>query len=155
MRLWSLHCKYRKPLSGKVWKEWKFFQKNCDCPVCPTQKQKSRGIASALILDFRGYGYACLKRPRLFLKMHRLNWILCFAPKVASLFILYYTGWECVMSTLAIYFWKRDILKRATHFFYKGICWITAICLGLQNALNISDNSSIYNYYGTNRVIIV
>ena len=25
----------------------------------------------------------------------------------------------------------------------------------LKNALNISDNSSIYNYYGTNRVIIV
>ena len=40
-------------------------------------------------------------------------------------------------------------------FFYKRKVGIAAICLGLQNALNISDNSSIYNYYGTNRVIIV
>ena len=32
---------------------------------------------------------------------------------------------------------------------------IAAICLGLQNALNISDNSSVYNYYGTNSAIIV
>ena len=36
-------------------------------------------------------------------------------------------------------------------FFYKRKIRIAAICLGLQNALNISDNSSIYNYYGTNR----
>ena len=31
-------------------------------------------------------------------------------------------------------------------FFYKRKVGIAAICLGLQNALNISDNSSIYNY---------
>ena len=32
-------------------------------------------------------------------------------------------------------------------FFYKRKIRIAAICLGLQNALNISDNSSICNYY--------
>ena len=36
-------------------------------------------------------------------------------------------------------------------YFYKRKIRIAAICLGLQGA----HNSSIYNYYGTNRVIIV
>ena len=50
---------------------------------------------------------------------------------------------------------KEDTPNRVACFFYKRKIRIAAICLGLQNALNISDNSSIYNYYGTNRVIIV
>ena len=50
---------------------------------------------------------------------------------------------------------KEDTPIEVACFFYKRKVGIAAICLGLQNALNISDNSSIYNYYGTNRVIIV
>ena len=50
---------------------------------------------------------------------------------------------------------KEDTPMRIACFFYKRKVGIAAICLGLQNALNISDNRSIYNYYGTNRVIIV
>ena len=50
---------------------------------------------------------------------------------------------------------KRIVPSGATLIFIKRTIRIAAICLGLQNALNISDKSSIYNYYGTNRVIIV
>ena len=50
---------------------------------------------------------------------------------------------------------KEDGPYGSYAFFYKRKIRIAAICLGLQNALNISDNRSIYNYYGTNRVIIV
>ena len=109
MRLWSLHCKYREPLSGKVWNEWKIFQKNLRLSCSSHPKTKKQRDCLCFVLDFGEYGYACLKRPRLFLKIHRLNWILCFAPKVASLIILYYTGWESVMSALTIYFQKRAV----------------------------------------------
>ena len=50
---------------------------------------------------------------------------------------------------------KEGHPKWATLIFIKRTIRIATICLGLQNALNISDNRSIYNYYGTNRVIIV
>ena len=59
--------------------------------------------------------------------------------------------YKCLCCT----FPKEDSPTVATLIFYKRKVGIAAICLGLQNALNISDNSSIYNYYGTNRVIIV
>ena len=42
---------------------------------------------------------------------------------------------------------KEDTPVRVACFFYKRKVGIAAICLGLQNALNISDNRSIYNYY--------
>ena len=41
---------------------------------------------------------------------------------------------------------KEDTPERVACFFYKRKVGIAAICLGLQIALNISDNSSIYNY---------
>ena len=50
---------------------------------------------------------------------------------------------------------KRELPFGGDPYFYKRKIRIAVIYLGLQNALNISDNSSIYNYYGTNRVIIV
>ena len=59
--------------------------------------------------------------------------------------------YKCLYCT----FPKEDSPVRSPAFFYKSKVGIAAICLGLQNALNISDNSSIYNYYGINRVIIV
>ena len=111
-------------------KSEKFFKKIMwlSCLSHPKTKKQRDCLCFGLVWE---YGYACLKRPRLFLKMHSLNWILCFAPKVVSLIILYYTGWESVMSTLTIYFRKRAVPEGDTHFFYKRISWITAICPGL------------------------
>ena len=48
---------------------------------------------------------------------------------------------------LVLYTSQRGYSLRVACFFYKRKVGITAICLGLQNALNISDNRSIYNYY--------
>ena len=62
---------------------------------------------------------------------------------------------ECALHTNPLYTFQRGQSDGVVCFFYKRKIRIAAICLGLQNALNISDNSSIYNYYGTNRVIIV
>ena len=59
--------------------------------------------------------------------------------------------YKCLYCT----FPKEDSHTLGDPYFYKRKIRIAAICLGLQNALNISDNSSIYNYYGTNKVIIV
>ena len=62
---------------------------------------------------------------------------------------------ECALHTNPLYTFQRGQSQKVVCFFYKRKIRIAAICLGLQNALNISDNRSIYNYYGTNRVIIV
>ena len=59
--------------------------------------------------------------------------------------------YKCLYCT----FPKEDSPRKVAYFFYKRKIRIAAICLGLQNALNISVNRSIYNYYGKNRVIIV
>ena len=140
MRLWSLHCKYREPLSGKVWKEWKIFKKDLRLSCLSHPKTKKQRDCLCLMLVWK-YGYACLKRPRLFLKIYCLNWILCFAPKVASLFILYYTGWECVMSTLAIYFWKRGIPLGPLTFFIKVSTWIQRFVLAWFGLLGFITKS--------------
>ena len=50
---------------------------------------------------------------------------------------------ECFCCTLP----KEDSPFWATLIFIKRTIRIAAICFGLQNALNISDNRSIYNYY--------
>ena len=136
MRLWSLHCKYREPLSGKVWNEWKFFQKNLWLSCSSHPKTKKQRDCLCFGLDSREYGYTCLKRPRLFLKIHRLNWILCFAPKVVSLIILYYTGWEGVISILTIYFRKRGILA-ASSFLHRNIVEIRS-CIKKRNILFVN-----------------
>ena len=140
MRFWSLHCKYREPLSGKVWKEWKIFQKNLWLSCSSLPKTKKQRDCLCFVLDF-GDGYACLKRPWLFLKIYCLNWKLCFAPKVVSLIILYYTGWEGVMSTLTIYFWKRGILLGPLTFFIKVSTWIQRFVLAWFGLLGFITKS--------------
>ena len=72
-------------------------------------------------------------------------------------FTFIYVPCWCVECYKCLYctFPKEDSPVKGDPYFYKRKIRIAAICLVLQNALNISDNSSIYNYYGTNRVIIV
>ena len=48
-----------------------------------------------------------------------------------------------------------NILKKLDHYSVFRVSRMLGFDQCLKNALNISDNSSIYNYYGTNRVIIV
>ena len=48
-----------------------------------------------------------------------------------------------------------NILEKLDHHSVFRVSRMLSFDQWLQNALNISDNRSIYNYYGTNRVIIV
>ena len=77
-----------------------------------------------------------------------------FVGEIVSLLFAYRVDISSVTRVCAVHFSKRIVLS-VVCFFYKRKIRIAAICLGLQNALNTSDNSSIYNYYGTNRVIMV
>ena len=85
----------------------------------------------------------------------QIDTLISFARKIDSplfnVFDWYIEYYKCFCCTLP----KVDSPNGSPAFFYKRTIRIAAICLGLQNALNISDNISIYNYYGTNWVIIV
>ena len=52
-------------------------------------------------------------------------------------------------------FFGMNILEKSDHYSVFRVSRMLSFDQWLQNALNISDSSSIYNYYGTNRVIIV
>ena len=93
--------------------------------------------------------------PRFIPELLFRNAIAGFVCKIVSLLFVYRVDVSSVTNVCTVLFPKRIVLIRSPAFFYKRKVGIAAICLGLQNALNISDNSSIYNYYGTNRVIIV
>ena len=92
--------------------------------------------------------------PRFIPELLFRNAITGFVCKIVSLLFAYRADVSSVTNVCTVLFPKR-IVHEVVCFFYKRKIRIAAICLVLQNALNISDNSSIYNYYGTNRVIIV
>ena len=130
MRLWSLHCKYREPLSGKVWKEWKFFQKNLrlSCLSLPKTK-KAEGLP---LLDIGLGVWLCLPKTTLIIPQNlpfELKVMLCTQSRFTYYFILYWVRerYEHPHYILP----KEGHPFRATHFFYKGIDLNTTICLGL------------------------
>ena len=94
----------------------------------------------------------CLRFLPEFLFRKAINGFVC---KIVSLLFVYRVDVSSVTNVCTVLFPKRIVRDWVACFFYKRKIRIAAICLGLQNALNISDNSSIYNYYGANRVIIV
>ena len=91
MRLWSLHCKYREPLSGKVWKEWKIFQKNLrlSCLSHPKTK-KAEGLP---LLDVGFMEWLCLSKTTSILPQNspfELNIMFCTQSRFTYYFILYW-----------------------------------------------------------------
>ena len=56
---------------------------------------------------------------------------------------------------LFFFVFRYEYPKKLDHYSVFRVSRILSFDQWLQNAINISDNSSIYNYYGTNRVIIV
>ena len=52
-------------------------------------------------------------------------------------------------------FFGMNILEKLDYYSVFRVSRMLSFDQWLQNALNISDNSSIYNYHGTNRAIIV
>ena len=80
------------PCLERFGKSEKFFKKICDCPVCPTQKQKSRGVASAL--GWFGLGvWLCLPKTTLIIPQNllfELNLMFCTQSRFTYYFVLYW-----------------------------------------------------------------
>ena len=89
--------------------------------------------------------------PRFIPELLFRNAITGFVCKIVSLLFVYRVDVSSVTNVCTVLFPKRIVPFGATLIFIKRTIRIAAICLGLQGA----HKSSIYNYYGTNRVIIV
>ena len=83
--------------------------------------------------------------PRFIPELLFRNAIASFVCKIVSLLFVYRVDVSSVTNVCTVLFPKR-IVRLGAPYFYKRKIRIAVICLGLQNALNISDNSSIYNY---------
>ena len=87
-----------------------------------------------------------------------LSWIAkCHLQETHCLFLREYTNnIDCgEINGFFSLFFGMNILKKVDHYSVFRVSRMLSSDQWLQNALNISDNSSIYNCYGTNRVIIV
>ena len=99
MRFWSLHCKYREPLSGKVWEKDKNFSFILQLPM------KSIGIsarklgqrhkkAEGLPLLDVGLGvWLCLPKTTLIIPQNllfELNLMFCTQSRFTYYFVLYW-----------------------------------------------------------------
>ena len=137
MRLRSLHCKSREPLSGKVWNKGKNFSFILRLPTKSIEisarklgqrHKKSRG--SPLL----GIGYDDIKVLldclRFIPKLLFRNAINDFTGEIVSFLFVYLVDVSSITNVSTVLFPKRIVLKVAC-FFYKRKIRIAAICLGL------------------------